>query len=192
MAWLRWLLLESAPALAGVLFVVLFVLLVYWRRGGSAKPLLVGAVVGVILLIVQALVVTPREHADKIMRRIERGVIASRANAVAAELSPAFAIESPHWNRADFLDVVRAYMRRIDVRSLTRRFFQISERTPDSFRLTVSYLAEINARDAGGVVLTRWRIDFERRGGKWQIRRIVPIEFNHRVIKGWSALRALR
>ncbi len=191
MDWLRWFFLESVPALVGVLGVVLFVLLVYWRRGASPRPLLVGLLAGAAMLILQAVVVTPREHADAIMNRIEADVRASRVDAIRDALSPAFQIESPHWGREEFLDVVRGYMRRVDVRTLTRRLFELSERKTDGFRLTVSYLADIRARDFSGAVLTRWRIDFERREDGWRIRRIVPLEINHQIIRGWRGLRRL-
>ena len=58
MSWFTWIFLESLPALGALLFTVNFFLLVYWRRSGRVRPLLIGLGAAIVLLIVQAAVVT--------------------------------------------------------------------------------------------------------------------------------------
>ena len=90
MGWLRWLFLESFAALAIVLFLVTFTLLVNWRRNGKSRALLLGLATGVILLAVQSLVVTRHELAGGILTAVELEMPAARVDALAAALSAAF------------------------------------------------------------------------------------------------------
>ena len=86
MEWVTWLLFESVAALGSVLGLVLFALLVHWRRSGQVRPLLLGLGVAAALLLVQVLVVTRREHAGRILAAIERDIVAARTAALEAAL----------------------------------------------------------------------------------------------------------
>ncbi len=185
---LRWFFFESTIALGAVLFLFAFGLLVYWRRGGSPRPLLVALLVGVVLLIVQAAVVTPREWADRLMRQVQIDVLASQTQRMAGVLAPSFRITDEDWGRDDFLELVRSYYRRLTVRSLRRRLFEVGKVRDDVFTLTVSYLAEVETRDFSGPVLSRWEIEFVRSDGVWRIGSIRPVEINHRPVQRWRRL----
>lgn len=169
MDWLIWIMFESAVALAAVLGTVLFALLVYWRRGGSPRPLLIGLVVLLVLLILQPLVVTRREHAGRIMSAIEQDIVAARTDALAAALAPGF-----HAGRRDadaFVAFVRAKMQQIDVHWLERqslRLEPLDSPTSDCFAVSVGYLADV-ANEYEGTIPSRWQIEFTRTPAGWKI-----------------------
>jgi hypothetical protein len=185
---LIWLFFESTLALTGCLALLLFVLLVHWRRTLKPRPLLIGLALAVVLLLIQALVVTRREHADRTMKAIERDVLVSRTDAIAAALSTRFHIAETNWDREKFIDRVRQYMQSIDVRTLNRRMLEIKESEADTFQIIISYLADIRATDYAGPVLSRWKIVFVREGGRWKIQRIEPTQLGRAVIHGWKGL----
>jgi hypothetical protein len=182
------LLFESTLMLGGCLAVILFVLLVYWRRTLKPRPLLIALALTVILLIVQAAVVTRWEHADRILQRIEAGVLASQPEAIAAALSGRFHIAETNWDDEEFLDRVRRYMQAVDVRTLTRRALEIEESNADRFQIYVSYWADISTRDFAGGLLSRWRIVFVVEEHGWRIISIEPTELGRVTIGGWRGL----
>lgn len=188
MDFLIWLLFESTLALGGCLAVLLFVLLVRWRRTLKPRPLLIGLALSVVLLLVQALVVTRREHADRIMRAIEQDVVASRPDAIAAALSERFYISETGWDRERFLDRVRQYLEAVDVRTLTRRKLAVETSEAGRFQIYISYLADISTRDLDTPVLSRWRIEFVDEAGQWRILTIQPSSIERRPIGGWKGL----
>jgi hypothetical protein len=113
---LTWLLFESRIALGIALFLVNFFLLVHWRRGGRARPLLIAVAVSAALLLTQALVVTKREAADRLLATVERGLLASDAAPLAQALAPGFV--AGDMDRAAFLARVERELRRWRVHSL--------------------------------------------------------------------------
>lgn len=186
---LIWLLFESTPALGGCLSVLLFVLLVHWRRTLKPRAFLIGLALAVVLLVAQALVVTRREHADRIMERVELDVVASRPDAIAAALSDQFRIAEPEMDSDRFLDLVRRWMRQVDVHSLTRRALDITASEGDTFQISISYLGDISARDYAGAVLSRWTIVFAREDDAWRILSVEPTMINRHSVDGWKGLR---
>jgi len=185
---LKWFFFESTLALGGCLAVVLFVLLVYWRRTLRPRPLLIGLAVGAVLLAVQALVVTQREHAVRIMDGVERDVVASQPHNLGRYLSDHFRIEETGWDKQRFLDRVREYMTRVEIRTLTRQRLEVEESSADRFQISVSYLASISTRDIAAPVLSRWLIVFVREGGPWRIQTIVPVALDRRPVSGWKGI----
>ena len=182
------LLFESRLMLGGCLAVMLFVLLVYWRRTLKPRPLLIGLAIAVVLLIVQAAVVTRWEHADRIMTRIETAVLASQPEAIVAALSGRFHIAETNWDGEEFLDRVRRYMQAVDVRTLTRRTLEIEENDADRFQIYVSYWADVSTRDFAGGLLSRWLIRFVRDDDGWRIISIEPTQMDRRTVRGWRGL----
>lgn len=185
---LTWLFLESTLALAALLFVVLFVLLVYWRRSGVVRPLLVGLAAAVVLLVVQSAVVTQREQAGLIMGRVEQDILDSKVDALAAALSSDFWIEDAEWDSEKFIERVRHYMRRVDVLTLMRRRLEVVERGEDTFTVEIAYLADVRGMDYAGVTPSNWRIQFVREGEDWRIRNIIPRYVGGRAPNGWRRL----
>jgi len=169
MAWLTWIFLESLPALAAVLGTVLFVLLVIWRRGSSPRPLLVGLAVAAVLLIVQQVVVTQREQADRIMTPVELDILEGKIAALRDAVAPDFT--SGHFDRDEFLDYAAGRLDAVNVRWLDRRQFVVVDSGSDRFTLEVAYLATISG-DYGGTFPSRWRIDFAKTPAGWRITHI--------------------
>jgi hypothetical protein len=183
MTWLTWLFFESLPALAGVLGLVLFVLLVHWRRGGRWSPLAIGAAVAVLLLVVQALVVTPREQAARILGRIERDLLAGRATALKANLAPNF-----DWGRPgdDFGAFVERQLQRVRIHWLQRWELRVRESEPDRFVVVASYLADITAESFATTMRSSWALTFVRVGGEWKIAKIEPLQLGDSTHPGWG------
>jgi len=186
---LIWLFLESTLALGGCLAILLFILLVRWRRTLKPRPFLIGLAVAMALLVVQALVVTRREHADRIMERIELDVVASRPDAIAAALSARFHIAEPEMDADKFVELVRSYMRRVDVHTLTRRGMDVTASEGDTLEISINYWADISAPDYSGMVRSRWTITFVREGGGWRILTVEPTMIGQRPVDGWRGLR---
>ena len=185
---LKWLFFESTPALGGCLAVVLFLLLVHWRRTLKPRAFLTGLAVAAILLIVQAIVVTHGEHASRIMATIELEVLASRPDGLAPFLSERFYIEDADWDRAEFLQRVRDYMERVDVRTLTRRKLEVEKNDGEQFQIYISYLADINTQDFDRPVLSRWRITFVHEANHWRILTIIPVSIDQTPTGGWRGV----
>jgi len=186
--FITWLFYESTPALAGLLFVVLFVLLVYWRRTLRRGPFQIGAIVAIALLIVQALVVTKPERAGRIMKRVEAAVLSSNSAALADELSERFLISETGWRRAEFMEVVRRYLSWMDVYGLRRRKLEIVEVEPERFQIYVSYLVDARTKDFAWKGLSRWLITFALDDDDWRIVEIEPNDMGQFPVRGWRAL----
>jgi len=169
---LVWFFFESTAALGSVLGLVLFALLVYWRRTGRGRPLLVALGVSAALLLVQVLVVTQREHAIRILDRIQADLVRSRSDALAAALAPDFVTDQPRGpalDRAAFLDHVRRVQQRVAVRWLERADLRIHDATAGRFVISVAYVAEVVGDQFGGPFRSRWSITFVRAPGGWMI-----------------------
>ena len=188
MDFLARLLFESTLLLGGCLAVILFVLLVHWRRTLKPRPLLIGLAIAALLLIVQAAVVTRWEHADRIMKQIEAAVLASQPEPIAMTLSSRFRIADMDWDDEEFLDRVRRYMQAVDVRTLRRRALEIEKNETDRFQTYVSYLADVGTRQVNGLVLSRWRIVFVEEDRAWRIISIEPTQLDRTTVSGWQGL----
>ena len=164
---LSWLFLESVAALTILLGLVLFGLLVYWRRGGKPKPLLIGLVVALVLLVVQAAVVTKREHAARILGAIESDLVRTRTTALEAALAPDF--ESQGMGGDAFIDYVQEAMTRAMITWVDRKRLEIREATPDRFVAETSYWAEVSVDEYSAALRSRWSFTFVRTEDGWKI-----------------------
>jgi len=173
---LAWLLFESPLALGSLLALVNFVLLVQWRRGGRARPLLIGLGASAVLLLVQALIITQREAADRTMTRIERAVLAGQVGPIADAL--AFDFRADAFDRDGFIELARTFLRETRVRTLLRQQLEIVESHADRFLVQVSYVAVVSGREYEGAVTSIWRIEFGRDRGAWRIRGVDPLRLN--------------
>ncbi|RMF86045.1 MAG: hypothetical protein D6744_00405 [Planctomycetota bacterium] len=180
---LRWLFLESTPALAIVLAVALFVLLVYWRRTLRARPLLIGLAAAAALLTLQAVIVTPREHALALMRVVERDVVDGRTDGLAAALGRGF--EAGERDREAFLDFVHRQQQRVHVHSVRRGSARVEKQAGDSLTLLMQYGARVTSAGYSGSIPSVWRITFERQGKAWRITRIEPVRLGLMNLASW-------
>ena len=186
MSGLTWFFCESVPALGAVLGVALFVLLVYWRRSGRVRPLLAGVTVAAVLLLVQWLVVTQREHAGRILKSIETDIVASRTGALAAALAPNF--ETDGLDRDAFLAYVRRQLERIKVRWVDRWRLEVAESEADRFVATAVYTADVIAEVHAGTVSGTWSITFIRTPAGWKIARVQPVRIDGDARPTWHDL----
>ena len=184
METVTWVLFENLPVLAAILFTANFVLLAYWRRSGRVKPLLVGLTVAVFLLIVQALVVTRREHAMQILAGIEKDVVASRTEALAEALAPNFRAHG--MGRADFLAYVEQQYEHRSVRSVKCTSLRMVRSEPDTFVVAAAYQVDLRDSEYGGVFPTGWEIVFVRTAAGWQISGVRPTYIANIREPGWE------
>ena len=185
MSWVTWVFLESWVALSALMAVVCFFLLVHWRRGGRALPLLVGLGVWAVLLGVQAFVTTPREHARGILRGIEQDVLNARVDNLRAALAPDF--RAGGYDPAEFVEMVRGRYEVINVIWLRRTSLVVTEMTEDRMVVEAAYLADVRS-EYTGTFSSRWRVTFARHPGGWQIRRIRPLA----PLSDWRSIEATR
>lgn len=180
---LTWLLFESRIALGSLLGFVLFWLLVYWRRSLNPRPLLIGLVAALLMMIVQAAVVTQRETAAAVMDRVEAAIVRSRVD----ELEPLLAADFRYdqLTRSEFVEFVRTHLERVNVHTTGRGTIQPPTGGGDGrFSVEIPYLSRISTREFSGQVLpTRWRIEFVREGGEWRISEITPLEILNKPVR---------
>ena len=191
METLTWVLFESPAVLSVVLGLVLFVLLVLWRRGGSPRPLLIGLAASAALLVVQALVVTHRERAgatlDAIAESLERG----RTAALETALSNSFdagRLRGEPLNRARFIEYVQNMVRHVDVVWTQRVDLDLTSDSSDRFVAEAGFLAEIATGEARGAFRSRWSLTFERVAGQWLITGIEPISIEGMPAPTWERI----
>lgn len=187
MPWLTWLLFESRPALATVLGVALFVLLVYWRRTGRGRPLWIGLALAGGLVVVQELVVTRREQAGRMLHAIEQDLLASRTTALESLLAEDFDA-GEDLDRAAFLALVRAHLEIIRFRWLDRLRLRVVERAGGEFGVLVNYRADVVGFLSTGAMLSEWRLRFAWREQRWQITHIHPVSFAGETGLSWRSL----
>lgn len=174
---MNWLLFESVTALGALLGTILFVLLVYWRRGGSARPLLVGLGVTAILLIVQSVVNTPREQAKRVLGAIVDDLIKGQATALAAALAPDFVADDGSQrtlDRAKFLDYIGRRLERVDVTYAYQTQLDVTESDGERFTVNAGYLSDVVIDQFSGTFRSRWLITFRRGDSEPQIVNIRP------------------
>ncbi|MBN2445695.1 MAG: hypothetical protein JXO22_03160 [Phycisphaerae bacterium] len=186
MDWLAWLLLESTLALAIVLVVINFFLLVHWRRSGRPRALLIGLAMAVILMVVQGAVVTKREHAKRILRGIEQDVLAMQTTNLARALPPDFNVAG--YDREGFLNMVRGRYDVVRVLGLRRWAFNVVKDEPDAITVSVQYTSEVRAGGFTGTAISTWRVRFEHRGDDWFIVAVTPVQPFH----DWPSVEGFR
>jgi hypothetical protein len=186
MDWLIWVLFESLPALGAAVGLPLFVLLVYWRRGGRGLPLLIGLAVAAVLIAVQSLVVTRREHAGRILKAIESDLAESRTSALAAALAPDF--YSDGLDHDGFLAYVRRQLQRVSVKWVERRGLQVQQTWPDRFAVAASYTADLVVDGYAGTVPSHWSITFARTPEGWKITHIRPLNVGGDGTVSWESI----
>ncbi len=165
-----WILFESVAALGAILGLALFVLLVYWRRSGNVRPLLIGLAVALVLLTVQKLVVTKREHAGQILDAIVADLIKSRTAALAAALAPDFAGDG--LDRDQLLAHAASQLRSVQIRWADRTRLEITEAQRDRFVVTADYLTQIVANEFAATPRSGWSLTFVREPDGWKIARL--------------------
>jgi hypothetical protein len=188
---LTWVLLESPAALGAVLGLVLFVLLVLWRRGGPVRPLLIGVCVSVVLLVIQFAVVTHRERAIAALDAIAADLEKGRSGALAAALAADFAageLRGDALTRARFVEYVEELLKRIDVVWTQRVDLEMLNSTADGFVVEAGYVAEIATGEARGAFRSRWALTFAKFADGWRIAVIEPVTIEGMPAPTWERI----
>ena len=191
MEWIVWLFLESTGALAALLGVVLFVLLVHWRRGGRPRPLLIGLGLVVLLLAVQTLVVTRREHAARTMNRVTTDLLLSKTDALAAALAPSFSVADADGytlDRDEFVALVADQLQATDIRWVECTGLELTRGEGEQFAVSVSYWAEVVTHDFSRALRSRWAITFRRTPEGWKITDIQPEHIDGLIDPSWRGI----
>ena len=179
---LTWVFLESPVALAVVLGLAIFGLLVHWRRSLNPRPLLVGLGVALILLFVQRSVITQREHAGIMLDAIQKDLLESRPDAIERSLADPF--QAGEMDRDEFLNVVKTQLRKVRIHQLSRGSMRLTQSENDAFRVQTSFSARVDSTDYGAnVVPSTWQLDFVKTAEGWRIRQIEPISLGFGDIK---------
>lgn len=178
---LRWVFLESTWALAGVLGIALFFLVVHWRRSGSVRPLLVGLGVAAALLIVQMVVVTPRERVAAVLHDVELDVLEGRTGRLARLLAPDF--HALDMGPTEFVQFVRGRMEVIKVRALRQTDLKLVTATPSRIVADADYSASVVTSDFTGEFPSHWRVTFERAPDGWRIADVVALSPDWSVVQ---------
>jgi hypothetical protein len=173
MGWMRYVFLESAMALSVPVAIVLFVLLVWWRRGGSPRPLMIGLAIAGLLFVVQLAVETRRETAIRILKPIEAEVLTAQVDALAASLSDNFQCEGK--SAGEFVDFCRERLRAFRVSWLRNSEITVIRSERDRFVIRARYQADVRGGELSGVLGTTWEVGFERSADGWKIYEIVPV-----------------
>ncbi|HMQ15484.1 MAG TPA: hypothetical protein PKC49_05865 [Phycisphaerae bacterium] len=179
-------LLESPLVLSIILALINFALLVAWRRGGSPRALLISLGLAAMLLVVQALVVTQRERAGRVLAAIERDLVEGRLGALDAALAADF--ETQGVGRAEFLAMVADALRQARVTWLRRTELALAPASAEGFAVEAAYVADLDASDYRGTLRSRWRIAFARREGRWRITAIEPLRIDGVTGNDWKRL----
>ncbi|MFH1746125.1 MAG: hypothetical protein ABIG44_03665 [Planctomycetota bacterium] len=186
MDWFTCVLFESLPILGGLLFTLNFMLLVYWRRSGRGRPLLAGLALTVLLLAIQALVVTHREHARRILAGIERDITAARTENLAAALAPNF--DADGFGPEEFLELITRQYERVTVHAVKGSQFHVERSDAQHFVLTVAYRGEVTVNEYSGQIRTRWEITFVRTDSGWRIDGIQPRHIDGLANPSWRMI----
>jgi hypothetical protein len=182
---IRFVLFESPLSLAVVFVLVNFVLLVYWRRAGRVRPLLIGLAAWAALMLLQAVVVTPRERAGAILNHIERDLLDRRVDALQRLLARDFAADG--MDKEEFVQLVRDELARTRVGWLRRMAVELVRESGSGFTAEAGYLSDVETGQYRGTIRSRWRIDF-RKEDIWRIREIQPISIDGVDVANWGTI----
>ncbi|MCG3129019.1 MAG: hypothetical protein CHACPFDD_03915 [Phycisphaerae bacterium] len=187
MAWITWFLFESPLALAIPALLIGYALLVRWRRGRSARPLLACVGVSAALLVTQALVVTDREAACSTLDGIGQDLRLSRVDALRAALSDRFLADD--MTAEGFVERARQALQQIRITELSRWNLEVEESSASGFTVRATYFSRLVPRDGlEHPTKTHWRIWFVRSAAGPKIARVLPLELNGNAVSSFSDL----
>jgi len=175
---------ESTITLAIFAALVNFGLLVYWRKARDVKPLLIALGVTAVLFVVQSVVVTTREHVERILSQIEKDLVASRVDALEQALAPKFS--SGNMDRDAFVEFARSNLERVQIHWLRRSHLQVRRASRDLCTASVGYVGDVTAEGYVGRAHTRWSITFIREDGQWRISGVDPPTIMNTEHRSWK------
>jgi hypothetical protein len=169
---------ESLPLLLVAIAVALAVALAVHRRRfttGSRRGLLATAGVGVLLIVVQALVVTDREAIQQTLREAASAVQAGDVPALGEQIDEAFSAQG--MDKQQLLARSNQMLQRWQVNSARLSGFRIEV---DGDEATVSFRVLCDLRSDSWVqdnTLSLWRLRCVRRPEGWKVQRVLEARF---------------
>lgn len=195
MDWLTWIFFESVMALTAFVAVVLFALLVWWRRRGRPQPLLIGMAICAGLYAAQVLVVTHRERAGAVLRAIESDLLSSHIDALADALADGFQTDPGNGDelgRDEFLEQVESLMQNIDIRWIERWQLKVEESRADRFTVVVAYRSDLVYRNTQASPRSNWTFTFVRTPEGWRIGNLRLVSIDGVRDPTWRRMRGAR
>ena len=170
-------LLDSLWILAAVLVAVQLVLIAIWSRlrsRGAGRAVWIGFAAIPTLLILSAVVVTPRERIIIICHDLADAVEANNPAGIEAYLSGDF--QAGGLDRLQFMDHAEATLERFSVYYPELRRFEVTFPRKDKTVATFNVFCRIESPEAMlGWLPTRWRLTFRYVGGAWKVTNIESI-----------------
>lgn len=171
---LTWVFLESVVALCVILGLMLFGLIVHWRRSLNPRLLLAGLGVAIILLLIQKSIVTQREHAGLILDAIQKDLLQSRPDAIERSLADPF--RAGEMDRGQFLNVVKTQLRKVRIHQISRGSMRQTTSEPGAFQVDASFSARVDSTEYGAnLVPSTWQLGFVKTAEGWRISQIEPL-----------------
>lgn len=166
-----------------------FLLLVLWARQrtlAAARAVWIGFAAIVLLMSLSILVVTPRERAIRMAKRLARAVETENIGLVAMHIDGSF--ETEGLDADGVIERIEKAFDRYDIRGLRLNQFEVLRREEGGVRswengATIEFTAGAavsSERGSRGRVLTRWRLTLVDFRGEWRVCKIeaIPTAFS--------------
>ncbi|MBN1490949.1 MAG: nuclear transport factor 2 family protein [Phycisphaerae bacterium] len=186
---MKTLLFESPWQLGSLCFVVCAVLLVLWRRTGSAgrrQAFLIALAVSALLLMVQSLVTTDREAIIALLNELADAVAEPDLERIESAIDAEYA-DGRH-DRNSLMARIRAALQRRMVERPSLSGFEV---VVNGDAATAEFRASCDVRSGNSLVSrlpSRWRVEFIRRGEDWMVRSIDVLEVGLQNVGGFGQL----
>jgi hypothetical protein len=168
---------ESPLKLAPLLFFVLLICLILWRRrrtDGARRALLIALGVSIVLMIAQGWITTDREQIRRIIDQLGDAVAQKDMALISAYIDPAYALDGR--DRDQVLSRIHAALRRTDVDAPYLYNVRI---TTDQDRGQASLTAISSVVLDGsslGQIVSAWQLEFVERPDGWRVTGIDPVK----------------
>jgi len=168
---------ESPLKLALLLFFVLLICLILWRRrrtDGGRRALLVALSVSIILMILQGLITTDREHMRRIIDQLAHAVTQEDMAVISAHIDPAYALDGR--DRDQVLSCIDASLRRADVDA--PYLYNVTVTTDhDRGQASLTAISHVILDgDSLGQIVSAWQLEFVKRPDGWRVTGIDPVK----------------
>jgi hypothetical protein len=175
--FLRAVLFEQPLYLIPILVIVLFVLVRVWARrrtARTARAVWIGLAVAVLLLVMQALVVTHRERIVLVCRAMATAVQDGDVPAIASHVADGF--EAEGYDKTAFVSRLKQTLTRVHVEDAKLGGFEVTVEGGRTARAVFTASARLILPDSVTYrSASRWDVHFERISGVWRMVSVKPI-----------------
>jgi len=168
---------ESPLKLALLLFFVLLICLILWRRqrtDRTRRALLVALGVSLVLMIVQGWVTTDREQIRQIIDQLGNAVAQKDMAVIGAYIDPAYALHGRDHDQV--LSRIDAALRRTDVDA--PYLYNVKVTTDhDRGQANLTSIASVVLDGSSlGQIVSAWQLEFVERPAGWRVTGIDPVK----------------